>query len=541
MRRIALAMGPVIALVAATVPAIPAHSQIPARSALPTTHVTHARTAGLATATRAVGATYVSVSWNWIKAARGYQVQVARHQDFSDVVSTRTPRNATHRPPRARPPTTVGHLRDGSYYWARVRKLTGTHAGTWSAPTRVATRAHVPDPLTVVKAVAGPSPGETTIKWATRGGYTDLYRITTALTAFGTRSTPKVGRHSTTFTVRGGFLRHVTLTPQQTAAAGAGLGTGRHLFFRINAVRQGVADSQARRYPYLMHTAIRGQGSTMSGTQLRYAAYNLHVQAKDAPGHPWRDRQHLIARSIARFHPAVLGAQELMPAMWTDKDGGVGLWAALKQTGVGSYRLARDTAYWPESGQDTRILYDATQVQMTSACPTDVPSCYIPLPDPGHKHVAAYARFRDLASGQEFWFVSAHLTAGNDAKTDALRARQAEAIDAGIRDVNRQNLPVVFAADSNSAQTSKGAEGPHSALVRAGWYDTIAARTAVHTGFNSVNRYSSPERPSNWGFGAMYDVIMTLNMPGADRFEQVLTGAPWPSDHNMIYADVRLP
>lgn len=279
----------------------------------------------------------------------------------------------------------------------------------------------------------------------------------------------------------------------------------------------------------------------MSGTRLRFAAYNLHVSAKDLPGHPWRDRQHLIARNIARFHPAVIGAEELMPSMWTSRDGGVGLWSALRQAGVGSYRLTRDTPYWPESGQDARIIYDSTKVQMTSACPTDVPSCFIPLPDGGRKHVAAYARFRDLASGQEFWFVSAHLTSGNDARTDALRAREAAAIDAGIRAVNVQNLPVVLASDANSSQMSNGHEGPHSALVHAGWYDTVAAATAVHLGYNTVNHYQSPERPSNWGFGNMYDVVMTLNMPGADRFEQVLTGAPWPSDHNMVYADVRLP
>jgi hypothetical protein len=39
----------------------------------------------------------------------------------------------------------------------------------------------------------------------------------------------------------------------------------------------------------------------------------------------------------------------------------------------------------------------------------------------------------------------------------------------------------------------------------------------------------------------MYDTIATLNMPGADVWKQVLTGAPWPSDHNMIYTDLRLP
>jgi hypothetical protein len=39
----------------------------------------------------------------------------------------------------------------------------------------------------------------------------------------------------------------------------------------------------------------------------------------------------------------------------------------------------------------------------------------------------------------------------------------------------------------------------------------------------------------------MYDSIMTLNMPGADLFKQVLAKAPGASDHNMVFTGVRLP
>ncbi len=547
MRRIALAVGPVCALLVATVPAIPAHAVIPARSASTAPHASHSHTTpsratGLDTSTSSRGATYVSVSWNWIKAATGYRVQVSRHRDFSSVVATRKTRNASRRPTGGRQATTVGHLRDATYYWTRVCKMKGNHKGAWSTPVRVATRSAMPDRLTSVKGVAGPAPGETTIKWATRGSHTDLYRITTALTPFGSSRTPAVGRHSMTFTVQGGSRRRVTLTPEQTAQAGAGLGTGRHLFFRIKAVRKGPADSQTRRYPYLMHTTIAGHASTMSGTRLRYAAYNLHVQASDLPGHPWKARQYLVAKNIARQHPAVVGVEELMPGMWNSNDGGIGLQAALRQTGVGNYKLTRETTYWAGAPQDTRILYDATQVQLTSACDPTVPSCYISLPDPSQKaQIAAYARFRDIASGQEFYFVSAHLKAGNDATTDALRGRQAEAMAAGVDRLNTQNLPVVVAGDFNSSQTSRGVDAPHTAMLNAGWYNTSAAAIQKNLRFNSMNNYSPRERPSPYGFGSMIDTIMTLNMPGADRFVQVLTGAPWPSDHNMVLADVRLP
>lgn len=409
-----------------------------------------------------------------------------------------------------------------------------------AAPRADDTKLATPDKLTSAKGVPGPSPGETTISWSSGGGYTDRFKITTALTPFGTRHTPNVGRHSRTFVVDGS-RRSLTLTPAQTWGAGAGLRTGRHLFFRIKAIHTVGSTTTVRRFPYLRHATIRGQRSTMSGTRLRFGEYNVHVKAQDAAGHPWRRRQHLVARTIANTHPAVLGLQEMMPAMWTNDDGGIGLHASLKRVGAGRYRITRHTGYFHKAPQDTRIIYDPNRVTMTSSCPQTRPSCYISLPDPDHRRVAAWARFRDNASGQQFYFVSAHLTPGNNGTTDALRGRQAAAINAGMASINPQGLPVVFATDANSSQTSKGTDAPHTALYKAGWYNALAAAQTDNGRYNSVNCYNFPQRPSPYGFGSMYDSILTLHMPGADQFKQVLATAPGASDHNLVIADLRLP
>ena len=50
--------------------------------------------------------------------------------------------------------------------------------------------------------------------WQTSGANTDHYRITTALTPFGNRHTPRRGRHSTTFVVDGKYTTE-TGTPRQ--------------------------------------------------------------------------------------------------------------------------------------------------------------------------------------------------------------------------------------------------------------------------------------------------------------------------------------
>jgi endonuclease/exonuclease/phosphatase family metal-dependent hydrolase len=405
---------------------------------------------------------------------------------------------------------------------------------------RVATKAKWPDPITGVSDVAGPGPGETTIRWKSGGSYTDFFRIKTALTPFGSAKTPASGRHAHTFKVSG-KKRSFTMTAAQSRAAGARLGSGHHLFFRIIAVRQGRADTQARPYGHLQHATIAGHGPETNGASLRIASYNIHVQAADVPGHPWSTRAPLVAQNLARYNPSIVGLQELVPAMWDNREGGIGLQAALQRAGMGGYRLTRSTAYTSRSPGDVRILYDPHQVKMVSRCSPNKLSCAIKLPDPQKPCLAAYARFRDLSSGQEFWFVTAHLRHGNTASTDKLRGRQAQAIVRKMNKLNRQHLPVIVTGDFNSSQTSAGHDSPHQALLGAGYYNTTAAATQVNLQYNSVNGYKAVEKPSNYGFGSMLDSIMTLHMPGASRFEEVLTGSPYPSDHNLVYADLRLP
>jgi endonuclease/exonuclease/phosphatase family metal-dependent hydrolase len=528
MRRLALATGPVLALLLAAVPGVPAQSQ------------TRSHSNGLGSAATPLGATYVSVSWNWIRSATGYRIQVAGHRDFSDKIVTRKTRNAPSRPAGGRQATVVGHLKDAHYYWVRVRRVSDGHKSSWSAPDRVATKAKWPDPITGVSDVAGPGPGETTIHWTSGGSYTDFFRIKTGLTPFGSAKTPSSGRHAHTFKVSG-KKRSFTMTAAQSRAAGARLGSGHHLFFRIVAVRQGRADTQARPYGHLQHATIAGHGPKMNGASLRIASYNVHVEAKDVPGHPWSTRTPLVAQNLARQNPAIVGFQELVPAMWDNREGGIGLQAALQNVGMGNYNLTRTTAYASGAPGDVRILYDPSRVKMVSRCSQTKFSCAVRLPDPGPLHVAPYAKFRDVASGQEFWFVTAHFNHGNNASTDKLRGRQAQAIVRKMNKINGANLPVIVSGDFNSSQTSAGHDAPHQALLGAGYYDSTAAADQVNLQYNSVNDYATTEKPSNYGFGSMIDSIMTLRMPGASRFEEVLTGSPYPSDHNLIYADLRLP
>ncbi len=136
MRRIALAMGPVLALLVATVPALPGNASTTADRSV-------SRSIGLDTASSSLGATYVSVSWNWTRSDTAYRVQVSPKSDFSTITVSRKQRSSASRPPGGRQATTVGHLHDATYYYVRVRRV-GTNKSSWSSAVRVATKAHCP-------------------------------------------------------------------------------------------------------------------------------------------------------------------------------------------------------------------------------------------------------------------------------------------------------------------------------------------------------------------------------------------------------------
>src|SRR5690242_1275106 len=195
MRRVAPAMGPLFALVFATVPALPGH-------AATAEHRTSSRGISLDTASSALGASFVSVSWRWSASDTAYRVQISSSKTFSPITDSRRVRSSASRPPSGRQAITMGHLEDASFYYVRVRR-SGASKSAWSPAVQVATKAHLPDKITSADGVPDTVPGSTVITWTTGGAYTDFFRVTTATTPFGTTAFPGDGRNSMTWRVPG--------------------------------------------------------------------------------------------------------------------------------------------------------------------------------------------------------------------------------------------------------------------------------------------------------------------------------------------------
>ena len=401
-----------------------------------------------------------------------------------------------------------------------------------------------PSPITQLTAAPGPAPGTATFRWKSDGQRTDFFRLETALTP---APVGKKGRNFATFKITkkaakaGGGKYKYTLSASQTRKAGAGLGTANYLHFRLAAVNETRKKKFERRFPSLEAVGIAGKAPTGSGSVLRVGDWNVRLDetpgdtSQEQADHPWTKRSKLVADQIVALQPGVVGLQAVLPRMVSD----------LKQHLPGYYRLTREGAYNNSPGQ-ARILYDNRRFETVHDCTTsDGPNCKLTLE--GNDAIPV-AKLRDTTTQEELWVVTAHLKVGKG--NEGLRERQTEQIIewARVQRASESDVPVIFTGDINTQQRSKEGHLPHRALIRGGFYDSAAAVHQVRLNYATVNHYATPERPDPIGFGPRLDVIMMLGMVGADRFENVLSaggssvrGTDYPSDHNFIYADLRLP
>ena len=78
--------------------------------------------------------------------------------------------------------------------------------------------------------------------------------------------------------------------------------------------------------------------------------------------------------------------------------------------------------------------------------------------------------------------------------------------------------------------------------MKYGFYDTASTVKQLNAAYGTANAYEY-QKKSAFGVSPRIDVIATLGMPGSDLFENMVVkkGDPFPSDHNMVLTDLRLP
>lgn len=427
-------------------------------------------------------------------------------------------------------------------------------------PTADAAKGKTPARISSVSSVEGPGVGEITIRWKSSGANTTKFTVKTGLSVFSRGGS---GRNSKTFST-GGSARSIILSAAQVRAAGAGVGTGNHLYYRVYASN----GSKTRWFPNLRATMPEAAKAT-GNSKVRVASFNIRT-ARGKDRRSWLRRSGDVAREIKNANAGVVAVQELGPGRADGKKGTLkgkqrqteSLEKALSKIGAGRYQLTRTTPYVkPGTKSDTqgaRILYDTKKFKMVSRCSEKTgsrsysSSCSIKLPlNAGDgetwRRRAAYALLQDKRTGDRFYFVSAHLDArgsGNlrkDKKFDRLRGHQAQAIDKAIKKINKHNYPVIIGGDLNSWQTDRAGNSSHDKLVAAGYYDTAHARVRVNMKYSTISHFEKVQKASAQGYASRLDMILVKHARGADKFAIVTkrVDGTRPSDHNLVLADLR--
>jgi endonuclease/exonuclease/phosphatase family metal-dependent hydrolase len=533
----------------------------PALAALPTPTSFHLASGG-------TGNTSLRVQWAW-RAGTSYDVQVSTDAAFAHLVKQQSVAASSSKPASGVVAVTVSGLKNATAYKLRVRASTGAVTSAWSSTLSASTTVHWPGVLGGVTAIQGPEVGQITFRWTSDGSFTTGFHVETALTMWGlTSPDPRYGRHHTVFKV-GATKQSLTLSASQVAAAGAGASSGNHLYYRVLALNWGTAGHHVRQSA-LLGIRPKPDAPASSGTQIRVASFN--VLTATSTSHPWLKRAPAVARQIVAENPGIAALQELIPGRADGKAGSTSsshprqtdsLLSALRSHGGSRYHLVRTTPYvkpGTSSGtQGARILYDTTKYKLLTSCHNSSSggnyssSCSIKLPiasgeSESARRRAAYAEFRNIATGKRFFFVSAHLSWTSSSKRstlqryNTLRRDQVATIASFIDRLNTGHEQVIIGGDTNSWQTKSFGNGPHDYLVQHGYYDASAAVVAANLKYPTANHFKTTQTASPQGYGNQIDMICVKGSTGATRFENVLkrVNSARPSDHNLVYADLVL-
>ncbi|MFT4164124.1 MAG: hypothetical protein QM650_02660 [Microlunatus sp.] len=449
--------------------------------------------------------------------------------------------------------------------------------GLLSAPPPSYAASKRPSAITSLAAKPGSKPGTVTFRWKSAGKNTDYFVLETGLTAFSKSAASKLpasGRHAKTFKISA-RARSWTMSAAQTKSAGAPLGSGNYLYYRLTAVNKVGKKTVVKTYPRLQAAMPQALGtSRKKGTKLRVATYNVLTVKKTKDKRNWLKRADRVAKEIVGSGAGVVLLQEVSPGRADGRSGSTAkvgrqtttLLAHLRKQGgkKHDYRMARTTLYLksglPHGTQGGRVLYDNKRFKLLSSCPektgkkTYNASCSFKLPirsvdGENKRRRGGYALLRSRATGKKFWVVSAHFddrhgrNKAEAAQFNALRGKQARAVLDLVKRVNKKKYPVVFGADINTWQNDKSGYSGHDVMVAGGFYDTAAARIRINAGYTTSNGFVSKLKPHGQGVASHLDVVMVKGgKGGADRWVNKMRNpdSNRASDHNLVYADIKI-
>jgi endonuclease/exonuclease/phosphatase family metal-dependent hydrolase len=311
--------------------------------------------------------------------------------------------------------------------------------------------------------------------------------------------------------------RRLAARTDATSYTLSGLRPGETYCFQVRGISGRQAGNRSQR---TCKPTIVAQGPE-SDVTYRVLTYNL-CSAHCAD---WTTRRAPAVSLMRRPRPDVIALQE------TARDSGVDQLLANRYT-VAARKKAKMLLF----RTDRFVMKRSGYLELTG--------------EPGTSHPSHYAVWAELADrahdGKRVIFTSAHLSAGPDTATgDDHRRSDTLQLLAGVKDLNPDNVPVVYAGDYNSHKHRKF-DSPARVMNAAGYWDAFdLAEKLGRPNYNSANqlRYD-PVIGDTWGDHVDHVWVE----PGTSRIlswrsvaDLTSSGryaAPLPSNHNPVYVKV---
>ena len=181
----------------------------------------------------------------------------------------------------------------------------------------------------------------------------------------------------------------------------------------------------------------------MGAQEIQLMTYNIRYSTKSDGENQWEKRKDFVRDQLTFYEPDIVGIQEGLHSqvMYLEKNRG-----HFEFVGVG-----RDDA--KTKGEYSAIFYNADKFQLLghdtfwlSGNPDQISVGW----DASMERICTYAFFMEKSSGRSFWVFNTHF----DHRGKKAREKSADLILEKIKELNKDDLPVVLLGDFNLNEAS---------------------------------------------------------------------------------------
>ena len=177
---------------------------------------------------------------------------------------------------------------------------------------------------------------------------------------------------------------------------------------------------------------------TASAQDLKIMSYNLRLDTASDKENQWSNRKEYLTDQVKFYNPDFMGVQEALPNQMEYLDEAL---ASHKFIGKG-----RDDGQ--SKGEHSAIFYNSDKFKLLEENTfwlSETPATPSKAWDAAYPRVCTYGLFQNKITKKKMWIFNTHF----DHVGDIARAESSKMILAKIKEINKENLPVVLTGDFN--------------------------------------------------------------------------------------------